>query len=115
MIDEEAILTYNIGAIYTLFKIKFDDMARTKDDEGSKIDPFVNRDDYNKVRFGFTIKFELEDYIKGRFREKPKSGTIVIWKNEYSLKDFRTEIEKREKVMRNSLLNYYSQDKDIIS
>lgn len=115
MIDEETILTLSLDAAWTLYKIKFLDMSRTKDEDGNKVKPFTTTQDYDNIRFGLNIKFEIDDYLKNRFREKPKSGTIVIWKDEYNISDFRTEIDNRERMIRSALLDYYAQENDIIS
>lgn len=105
MISEETLLSLSFEASYKLYKVMLNKMR----EEG-----IATEKDYKKVRFGFNINFELDDYFKNRFREKPKSGTVIIWKDEYSLEEFRTELELRENTILESLLDYYSTDKDII-
>ena len=104
-LDEENIIALSLAEVWTLYKVKRKEMIK----EG-----FTSEQEYNRIRYGITIMFELDDYIQERFRERPKSGEIVIQKIVYSIKEFRTEMEERERLMRNSLLNYYADDKDIL-
>jgi hypothetical protein len=66
---------------------------------------------YRKVRFGITIKFDINDYIKGRIMTKPKIGKALIRGKTYKLEEFETELESRERVIKQWLMvNYKEED-----
>lgn len=59
---------------------------------------------YRRARFGIKIKFDINDYLKGRITIKPKSGRAMIRGRNCSLEDFETELEDREKVIKEWLI-----------
>ena len=52
---------------------------------------------YKLIRFGIDIKFDINDYLKGRIKIKPKSAKAMIRGRTIELEDFETELEEREK------------------
>lgn len=111
MIDEETILSLSMEAAYKLYILKLQDILSSTDSEGNRIG---KKEDYDKIRFGISISFELQDYFDSQFRKKPKDKQIVLYNETFNLQDFRTEIEEREKLLRGTLLKFYAIDKDII-
>lgn len=67
-------------------------------------------EDYRKARFGIDIKFDINDYLKGRILTKPKTGKALIRGKTCSLEEFETELEEREKVIKSWLLENYTED-----
>lgn len=70
----------------------------------------MNEATYKKVRFGITIKFDINDYIKGRITIKSKTGKAFIRGEAYELDEFETELEHREREMKNWLLENMTQE-----
>lgn len=60
--------------------------------------------EYKKARFGINIRFDLNDYLKGRINIKSKSGKALIKGKSHDLEEFETEIEKRERLIKKWLL-----------
>lgn len=58
------------------------------------------------------IKFDINDYLKGRIITKPKVGKALIRGKTCKLEDFETELEEREKVIKDWLVENY-QEEDI--
>lgn len=69
---------------------------------------------YRQVRFGNKLFFDINDYLKGRLQMKPKIGKVIIRGMVFDLGDFETELEVRERMMKNWLLENYG-EKDIAS
>lgn len=65
---------------------------------------------YKMARFGVNIKFDINDYLKGRIQTKPKSGRALIRGQTCKLEDFETELEEREKVVKEWLLENYQEE-----
>jgi len=63
-------------------------------------------EDYDLVRFGKLIKFEIQDLWEGTnsIVYKSKSNKVLIHREEYPLSDFRTEKEKRRKIMAEAIM-----------
>ena len=66
--------------------------------------------EYKKARFGMNIKFDINDYLKGRIITKPKTGKALIRGKAYHLEEFETELETREKVIKDWLVENYSEE-----
>jgi len=62
---------------------------------------------YKKARFGIQIPFDINDYIKERIIIKAKSNIAIIKGKPYSLTDFETELEQREKTIKEWLNKNY--------
>lgn len=60
--------------------------------------------DYRMARFGVDIKFDINDYLKGRIITKPKSGSALLRGRSVNLESFETELEKREKIIKEFLI-----------
>lgn len=63
-------------------------------------------DEYEDVRFGYEVKFEIYDLweeTNGIVR-KDKSREVIINEEVYGLEDFRTEKENRRKTMITAIL-----------
>ena len=72
------------------------------------------RDDtYKQARFGVKIKFDINDYLKGRILTKPKSGKALIRGRTCELEEFETELEEREKLIKEWLLENCTEDEII--
>lgn len=63
--------------------------------------------DYEKVRYGELIKFEIYDLWEnsGIIAHKDKSGVVMVGDEEIALTDFRTEKENRRKIMAEAIVN----------
>ena len=55
---------------------------------------------YAKIRFGISIPFDINDYLKGRMVIKGKIGKVIIRGIQQDLVDFETELELREKLIK---------------
>lgn len=63
--------------------------------------------EYKEARFGVTIKFDINDYLKNRIAIKGKVGKAFIRGKSHSLEDFETELEKRERIIKDWLLENF--------
>lgn len=63
--------------------------------------------DYDDVRFGMDVKFEIYDLWEDtkQIVRKDKDGKVIIDGNTYKLESFRTEKEERRKIMVEAILN----------
>lgn len=68
--------------------------------------------EYRLARFGCDIRFDINDYLKGRIAIKGKVGKAFIRGCAYMLEDFETELENRERVIKEWLLDNFG-DKEI--
>jgi hypothetical protein len=60
---------------------------------------------YNEVRFGYSIKFDIYDYLNGFITIRGKAGQVTTRNGKtYELSNFNTEIEKRERKIKEYLL-----------
>lgn len=64
-------------------------------------------EDYEVVRFGIKVKFEIYDLWEDtkKIVRKDKDGKVIIDGNTYKLEDFRTEKEERRKIMVNAIID----------
>lgn len=65
---------------------------------------------YRKARFGTNIKFDINDYLKGRIQIKPKTGKALIRGKTCDLEEFETELENREKLIKDWLVENYTEE-----
>lgn len=59
-----------------------------------------------KIRFGFKIKFDIDAYYNGflHSNSKKKRGLVMIGSKWYKVENFFTELNTREKVMKEFIL-----------
>lgn len=111
--DEVTLLSLSTEELYRVFIAKERDL---------KEDGYIKDKDIAIVRYGKNISFSLAKYFQykdsqvwGVFRRKPKSDLIKADKSGYVEMDkFNEELEARHGIMLNALLDYYSDDDDII-
>lgn len=111
--DETTILALSIEELYRIFIAKIRDL---------KDEHIITDKDIENVRYGYNIKFSLSKYFKfkdshewGIFRIKPKTNTIRADSHGYvNIDKFNEELEERQSKMLNALLDYYSEEDDII-
>lgn len=61
--------------------------------------------DYNQVRYGIRIKFDIHYWLEKMYIIKPKSGRISIRGASYNISDVWTEMENREIMMKEYLMS----------
>lgn len=66
--------------------------------------------EYKQARFGIKIKFDINDYLKGRITIKAKTGKAYIRGGAYELEDFETELELRERIIKNWLIENFGDE-----
>ena len=59
---------------------------------------------YQKARFGINIKFDIYYYVNGVIIEKHKAGYAIVMNKKVPLEDFWTELEQRNKIMKEYLV-----------
>ena len=69
---------------------------------------------YEKIRFGVEVKFDINDYFANWFNVKPKTGTFFIRGEARKSENVFTELEIREKAMKQWLLENFGDD-DFVS
>lgn len=67
--------------------------------------------DYNKVRFGIKLRFDINNILTENYYIKGKAGTIWVEGNKYPLKDFYTEMEEREALIKKAILDSLEEPK----
>lgn len=67
---------------------------------------------YQQIRFGINIQYDIYNYLEGKYQTKNKEDTIIIEGNQYSLKEFRTETENRIALAKNTIIENIK-EKDI--
>ena len=60
----------------------------------------LTEQDFNKVRYGINYNFDINDFLLGNFTIKKKKREVMIVGEVINMKDFWTEIEDREDLMR---------------
>lgn len=88
MSNEDEIRTMNLEETWNMFKTMIE----------------MNTKDYVTARFGKRIRFDINDYIKGKITEKRKVGKTIIKGKVYSSEEFETELEERERTMKNYII-----------
>ena len=65
---------------------------------------------YQQARYGTQngITFDIYDYWDGYMKIKPKTGKVIHHNKTHSLTNIRTEIERREKVIKDWLIKEYA-------
>lgn len=59
--------------------------------------------EYHKIRFGINLKFDINDHFRNIFPRKTKTGLIMIKGQWYATEDYYTELELRERVLKDWL------------
>ena len=118
MISPAEILGLNLQEVWILYNNLFSKLSKSTDDEGNRIKPFATHKELEQAKNGIKIRFNIEWYFPQRreryFVEKPKSRMMVIKAGDrYWIDDFLDEIQARDNLMRNALLEYFSEDKDV--
>lgn len=65
---------------------------------------------YRKARFGIKVKFDINDYLKGRIPVKAKTGKALVRGQAHKLEDFETELEVRERIIKDWLLQNFGEE-----
>lgn len=64
-----------------------------------------------KARFGINIRFDIHDWIRGiGIRPKEKTGIVIINGKPYQRSDIYTEIEAREDIMKEAIIEAMEQE-----
>ena len=63
--------------------------------------------EYRLARFGININFDINDYLKGRVLIKSKTGKAFVRGRAFDLEDFETELEKRERIIKEWLITNF--------
>lgn len=79
------VATGNTKTVYKNFRI-FKDM--------------ITKEEYESVKYGINIKFDLNDYIFENFTIKKKQRIVIIAGQICQLEAFWEELEEREDIMR---------------
>jgi hypothetical protein len=111
--DETTLLSLTSEELYRVF------IAKARDLKTEKI---IKDSDIKRVRYGVEIQFSLSKYFiyknseeYGLFRIKPKTNMINLdGKGLVNLDKFNEELEERNGIMLNALLDYYSEDDDLV-
>lgn len=74
----------------------------------------TTHEEYRKARFGIRVKFDINDYLKGRIIIKSKKGVAHIRGKMYDLEKFETELEERERTIKTWLLDNFGEE-DIVT
>lgn len=116
--DEQILLSLTTEELFRVFIAKKRDLLE-KDEEGKN---FITEGKIEQVKNGVKIKFSLSKYFRykdstnwGIFRQKPKANVIRADESGYvKMEDFYEELEERNGIMLNALLDYYGEDDDPI-
>lgn len=111
--DETTLISLSMEELYRVFQAKKRDL---------KEEDYIKEKDIQKVTEGINIRFNLNKYFQykdshewGVFRQKPKSDEIRADKHGYvHMDDFYNELQERNAIMLNALLDYYGEDEDTI-
>lgn len=66
--------------------------------------------EYIEARFGKNITFDINDYLKGRINIKSKVGKALIKGTAYDLEEFETELEIRERTIKDWLIKNFGDE-----
>jgi len=65
---------------------------------------------YQKVRYGINVKFDYYEHLKGNLRTIPKTNMVKWRGRQFSLTDYYTEIEDRNAIITQHLIDKYIQN-----
>ena len=68
---------------------------------------------YHKVRFGINLEFDIYDLFSNNYVVKEKKGIVIIGRRKYPMKDFFSEIENRNALIKKALIESIEDD-DIV-
>lgn len=71
--------------------------------------------EYKQSRYGVEIKFDIYDYFMGNIIIKQKKGLVKIGNATYRLTDLYTELELRERIMKDYLEEAFQEDELVTS
>lgn len=93
LMDETEIRSMTIEEAFEVF---------TSEDE-----ELQEKDVYLQARFGTELQFDLYSWIKQLYSIKEKTGKITIEGKTYKMRDFWTEIENRNRILKKWLLENF--------
>lgn len=70
-----------------------------------------NTTEYEKARWGIKIPFDIYDHFSGATTQKIKVGKINIKGKAYDSSDFYSELELRKKIIKEWLLENFTEEK----
>ena len=70
----------------------------------------MNEEAYRKARFGVDIMFDINEYLLGYIRIKGKTGQVIHRATSYNTEDFFTELEMRERIIKEWLIENLTPD-----
>lgn len=89
--ETDTILEANLEKAYIMYNILKEDKPEIKKY-------------YEQIRYGTKIGFDLYEYLNENYYPKPKDGIIIIENKNILAKDFYTELETREALIKKILL-----------
>lgn len=72
-------------------------------------------EELENIKYGYDLQFNLLDYLRGRYQEKPKQQVIQISGHTLSINDFEEELDKREAMMKKLIIDTIQPNKIITS
>lgn len=100
------ILKLSLSDSYKLFTI-------LKMDNDEKLAEEVTKN-YDAIRYGIKLKFDIYYVIRDKQTFKEKSRTIIVDCKEFKLEEYHTEIEEREAKMKNIIIKNIEKIENII-
>lgn len=73
-----------------------------------KIDNKELEKSYQQIRWGIKIKFDIYTHFKNKIINKEKEGVVIIEGKSYANKDYYTELEEREALIKKEILEHVS-------
>lgn len=73
-----------------------------------------NTQEYQWVRYGINIKFDIYNYFQGNMKIYKKKEMMIIHKKIYKLDAIYTELENRIKIIKKVLLELTNKNKEIV-
>lgn len=95
-IDAERVLGLDLESSYKLLNIQILEWDTT---EKKKVEV------YDKARYGIKLKFDIYNLFTKNYSEKVKSHSVIVEGKTHKLQDFYTEIEKRETLIKKTILD----------
>jgi len=75
-----------------------------------KTEAEIGSEEYELARKGIEIKFDINDYFHGNITIKGKTGKAFVRGKLYKSEDIYTEIEKRERLIKEWLLENFADE-----
>lgn len=99
-IDIETILKLDLETTYKLHKILELEHPELKKNS-------------DMIRNGINLEFDIYDILTKRFTEKPKQGLILIRGKECKLREFHTEMEQREALLKKGIIQATQEEETV--